>query len=88
MEHNQYGLSTNYSKSSFFKILHILNTYRILQDSGSLRCPAVPLQHSVELLSQTLHLLPEGKQEYRMATALHQTFMAFVQDEENSGLPT
>lgn len=58
-------------------------------DSGSLRCPAVPLKLSVELLSQTLHLLPEGTQEYRMATALHQTFTAFVQDEEEEpGLPT
>lgn len=66
-----------------------LKTYNNLQDSGSLRCPAVPLKLSVELLNQTLHLLPEGRQEYRMATALHQTFTAFVQDEEGEAdLPT
>lgn len=62
--------------------------YHTSQDSGSLRCPSVPLRLSVELLSQTLHLLPEGTQEYRMATALLQTFIAFAQDEEETDLPT
>lgn len=56
-------------------------------DSGSLRCTGVSLKQSLELLNHALHLLVEGSQEYRMATALHQTFSAFIQDEE-AELPT
>lgn len=56
-------------------------------DSGSLRCPGVSLKQSLELLNHALHLLTEGTQEYRMATALHQTFAAFIQDEE-ADVPT
>ncbi|KAG0711257.1 Rab3 GTPase-activating protein non-catalytic subunit [Chionoecetes opilio] len=56
-------------------------------ESESLRCPGVSLNQSLELLNHALHLLAEGTQEYRMATALHQTFSAFIQDEEED-IPT
>lgn len=49
-------------------------------DSGSLRCPTVPLEQTVVLLTRALNLLPESTQECKMATALYDTLSAFIQD--------
>ncbi|XP_037796977.1 rab3 GTPase-activating protein non-catalytic subunit-like [Penaeus monodon] len=53
-------------------------------DAGSLRCPAVPLESTVTLLTHALSLLPEDAQEHKMATALYDTLTAFVKDQSNA----
>ncbi|XP_069162048.1 rab3 GTPase-activating protein non-catalytic subunit isoform X2 [Procambarus clarkii] len=49
-------------------------------DIASLRCPSVPLEQTLTLLTRALNLLPESTQEYKMATALYGTLTAFIQD--------
>ncbi|XP_068227254.1 rab3 GTPase-activating protein non-catalytic subunit-like [Palaemon carinicauda] len=53
-------------------------------DSGSLRCPDVPLERTLQLLTRALNLLPDSSQEYKMATALYDTMSAFLKDKSNS----
>ncbi|XP_042857706.1 rab3 GTPase-activating protein non-catalytic subunit-like [Penaeus japonicus] len=53
-------------------------------DAGSLRCPAVPLEYTVTLLTHALSLLPEDAQEHKMATALYDTLTAFANDQSNA----
>ncbi|XP_042225418.1 rab3 GTPase-activating protein non-catalytic subunit-like isoform X1 [Homarus americanus] len=53
-------------------------------DTGSLRCPTVPLEQTLMLLTRALNLLSESSQEYKMATALYETLSAFVRDQSSS----
>ncbi|XP_064085104.1 rab3 GTPase-activating protein non-catalytic subunit-like [Macrobrachium nipponense] len=53
-------------------------------DSGSLRCPDVPLDRTLQLLTRAVNLLQDSSQEYKMATALYDTVLAFLKDKSNS----
>lgn len=53
-------------------------------DSGSLRCPAVPLEKTLNLLTRALNLLPDTTQEFKLATALYDTLAAFIEDQNSS----
>lgn len=50
-------------------------------DNSDLRCPDIPLEITLNLLTRAINLLPEVAQEYKMANALYQTLTAFSNDQ-------
>ncbi|CAL4058806.1 unnamed protein product, partial [Meganyctiphanes norvegica] len=50
-------------------------------DNSDLRCPDIPLDVTLNLLTRAINLLPEEAQESKMANALYQTLTAFSKDQ-------